>query len=46
MKCEYCGGTVLWDWPIKPDGDNLTTCQKCGAKDSQEYEPDIFERYE
>ena len=36
MKCQNCGGLVLWDIPIKPDGDNSTTCQKCGGKNCQE----------
>lgn len=35
MKCKNCGGLVLWDWPIHPNGPNETTCQSCGAKNSQ-----------
>lgn len=38
MRCEYCGGIVLWDWPIKPYGPNSTTCQECGEKNCQKIE--------
>ncbi len=43
MKCINCGGNVLWDWPVRWDGINRTTCQKCGAKDSQVIEGKINE---
>lgn len=40
MKCKYCGGLVLWDWPVNGFNDH-TTCQDCGGTDCQiiEYLP-------
>lgn len=35
MKCGVCEGLVLWDMPIIPYGNNQTTCQNCGAHNSQ-----------
>ena len=42
MVCSICKGQVLWDLPITAYGDNSTTCQNCGAKNSHygEVEPD------
>ena len=40
MTCSYCNGLVFWDFPIKPFGNNSTTCQNCNAINSQIIEND------
>lgn len=33
MKCIYCGGRVVWDYPII---DGVSKCEKCDSKNCHE----------
>lgn len=38
MKCSYCGGLVLWEYPII---DSVSKCEKCGCKNCHEIDNDL-----
>ncbi len=40
MQCRYCNAAVLWNWPVRGDGSDRTTCQECGAHNSSYYHCD------
>lgn len=42
MKCIYCSGLVVWEYPII-DGVSVSKCEQCGCKNCHEIDDDLEE---